>query len=191
MWALIMVQQSLNPTSLACCLLQVLISSLLSITAAMARPLPSLALQNLSFLTLPAATVFFLIIAIFSIISLVSFLCASHRITKPHKLKEEGKGAAKSKLVRSLNSNISSKALLMVKMVSWRKVQVEGEDGEEGDYNSDGDDDEAVWKRTIMMGERCRPLDFSGKIAYDSQGNLLPNSPNKKHYSALVSLENS
>ncbi|KAJ0042301.1 hypothetical protein Pint_18632 [Pistacia integerrima] len=52
----------------------------------------------------------------------------------------------------------------MVKMISWRKVQDED------------DEDEAVWKRSIIMGERCRPLEFSGKILYDSEGNLLPDS---------------
>ena len=76
------------------------------------------------------------------------------------------------KLVSRLQSNISSKALLMVKMISWRKLQDEEEDEEEEEF----DEDEAVWRRTIIMGERCRPIEFSGKILYDSQGNLLPDS---------------
>lgn len=57
----------------------------------------------------------------------------------------------------------------MVKMISWRKAQAEGEEEEDDDDYSD----EAVWRKRIMLGERCRPLDFSGKIVYDSQGNLL------------------
>lgn len=75
--------------------------------------------------------------------------------------------SSERKLLSKMNSNLGSKAQLMVKMISWRKRQAE----EEEDYNGS---DEAVWRKTIIMGERCRPLDFSGKILYDSQGNLLP-----------------
>lgn len=74
----------------------------------------------------------------------------------------------KKQLVSRLSSSISSKALALTKMVSWRKV-----DAEKTDDDDDDQSDEAVWRKTIMMGERCRPLDFSGKIVYDSQGNLL------------------
>ena len=64
-------------------------------------------------------------------------------------------------------------------------------EGEEVYYDDDGDEDEAVWRKTILKGERCRPLDFSGKILYDSQGNLLPNSPNGKQCCAFVSSQKS
>lgn len=73
-----------------------------------------------------------------------------------------------NKLISKLNSNLSSRALSMVKMISWKKVQAEEE---EGDYRSDQDDEEALWRKNILMGERCRPLDFSGKIVNgDSEG---------------------
>ena len=74
------------------------------------------------------------------------------------------------KFVAKLNRKISSKAVAMAKMISWRKVEAAAEE----DYETD--DDEAVWKKKIMMGERCSPLKFSGKIVYDSDGNLLSNS---------------
>ncbi|CAA2990738.1 PREDICTED: uncharacterized protein LOC100243237, partial [Olea europaea subsp. europaea] len=77
---------------------------------------------------------------------------------------------------KRIKSGLSSKALLMAKMVSWRKEQDEGEGQEDIDFG-DGDEDDVVWKRTIIRGEKCRPLDFSGKILYDSNGNLLPDSP--------------
>lgn len=123
----------------------------------------------------PTFIIFFLIVAVFSVISFVSFLCTdSHRISgtykqpRPRKLKEEKKQFGPGP---SLHGIMSSKALLMIKMISWRrKVQEQME----GDYDHEQDDDEvAVWRKTILMGERCRPLDFSGKILYDSQGNLL------------------
>lgn len=89
---------------------------------------------------------------------------------RPRKLKEEKKQFGPGP---SLHGIMSSKALLMIKMISWRrKVQVQVQ--MEGDYDHEQDDDEvAVWRKPIMMGERCRPLDFSGKFLYDSQGNLL------------------
>ncbi|KAF3339665.1 hypothetical protein FCM35_KLT15436 [Carex littledalei] len=39
--------------------------------------------------------------------------------------------------------------------------------------------EEAVWRNTILMGEKCRPLNFSGAIHYDSDGRLTltPRSP--------------
>lgn len=102
----------------------------------------------------------------------MTLFCASHKTKKSHRQNEET--AANKKLLSRINSNITSKAQSMVKMISWKKLQV-GEVAEEegGDHDGD-DDDEVLWRKTIMMGERCRPLDFSGKIQYDSEGNLLP-----------------
>ena len=87
-------------------------------------------------------------------------------------MEEETKSESKNKrLISKINSNISNKAISIVKMMSWRKVEAEVE--EEG---CSDDEDQALWKKTILMGERCRPLDFSGKIVYDSQGNMIPES---------------
>lgn len=80
------------------------------------------------------------------------------------------------KFISKLNSKLSDTALSMVHMMSWRKVQAEEEE-EEGNYSDDSE--EALWRKTILMGERCRPLDFSGKIVYDSQGNVVPELSDK------------
>ncbi|EFJ31457.1 hypothetical protein SELMODRAFT_408071 [Selaginella moellendorffii] len=37
----------------------------------------------------------------------------------------------------------------------------------------------AVWQRTILMGEKCEPPDFSGLILYDERGNRVPEYPAK------------
>lgn len=34
-----------------------------------------------------------------------------------------------------------------------------------------------VWQRTILMGDKCQPLDFSGVIYYDSDGNQVDEFP--------------
>lgn len=140
----------------------------------MARPLiPSLPIHNLWFTSIPV-NFFFVIIAVASIFSIMAFLCTSSKTKKSLTLKTSFLSKEK-KVFSKLNSNISSKALSMVKMMSWRKV-AESE-GEEEQMVEDDDSDEAVWRKTIIKGERCRPLDFSGKIVYDSQGNLLPDLP--------------
>ncbi|KAG6625252.1 hypothetical protein I3843_16G079700 [Carya illinoinensis] len=34
-----------------------------------------------------------------------------------------------------------------------------------------------VWQKTILMGDKCEPLDFSGVIYYDSNGNQVSEDP--------------
>ncbi|RCV21481.1 hypothetical protein SETIT_4G143100v2 [Setaria italica] len=34
-----------------------------------------------------------------------------------------------------------------------------------------------VWRKEILMGERCQPLDFSGVIYYDAEGRRLAQPP--------------
>ncbi|RZS00589.1 hypothetical protein BHM03_00030339 [Ensete ventricosum] len=50
--------------------------------------------------------------------------------------------------------------------------ETEGELEEEEMQGEDG-----VWRRTILMGEKCQPLDFSGVIYYDADGRQLPAVP--------------
>ncbi|KAF7134751.1 hypothetical protein RHSIM_Rhsim08G0138100 [Rhododendron simsii] len=60
-----------------------------------------------------------------------------------------------------------------------RKKRAAGEyEDEEFDLRADyGDDDGELWQRTILMGDKCQPLDFSGVIYYDSKGNQLAEVP--------------
>ena len=37
--------------------------------------------------------------------------------------------------------------------------------------------EDGVWRKEIMMGERCQPLDFSGAIYYDAEGRRLEHPP--------------
>ncbi|GMH17088.1 hypothetical protein Nepgr_018929 [Nepenthes gracilis] len=50
--------------------------------------------------------------------------------------------------------------------------------------NNGGDDDDSVplWQRTILMGDKCQPLDFSGVIYYDSNGKRVHEMPKKSPY---------
>ncbi|CAI8604084.1 unnamed protein product [Vicia faba] len=50
------------------------------------------------------------------------------------------------------------------------------------------EDDKCLWKKTILMGEKCQPLEFSGAIFYDSEGNQLSEPPRTPRISPLLSL---
>lgn len=146
-------------------------------------------LTHIKLASLPTPLITFFVL-LFSVCLVVTFLCASHDFMGSQRGKRELKtvrlgGGDEKKGLSKLQSNISNKALLVVKMVSWRKTQ----DGQEEDReqenlcNDDEEEEAAVWKRTIIMGEKCRPLEFSGKITYDSHGNpvLDPKSRGSKN----------
>ncbi|CAL0317684.1 unnamed protein product [Lupinus luteus] len=147
----------------------------------MARPLHFTShMHNLQFSTMPMImSLFFVVLAVLFAFSIVTFLCGTRKMrNKNHKTSETVEtptGSNDSKFISKLNSNLSSRALSMVKMLSWKKVEVEG-DGE-GDYGDK--DEEVLWRKNILMGERCRPIDFSGKILYDSEGSMLPDLCNQ------------
>lgn len=88
---------------------------------------------------------------------MVAFLCGvgSHN----HKRKNEKKKSVQLGGEKPLIS--STKALLMDKLICWRKMEL------------DEDDENALWKRTIIKGGKCKPLEFSGKICYDDKGNPM------------------
>ncbi|CAL5019172.1 unnamed protein product [Urochloa decumbens] len=55
-------------------------------------------------------------------------------------------------------------------------------------------EDDGVWRKEIMMGERCQPLEFSGAIYYDAEGRRLeqpptPRSPLRSQLPASVTLK--
>lgn len=152
----------------------------------MARPIPILS-SHLPILLIPSFYIIITFLAILSIFSLVIFLCASHKKYYKDDLIKNKLTISRKNLLKSLSkvNNFSNKALL--NMVSWRKQDVQHRDDHDDYYdinNYDNHDyfvvnddgfigENAVWKKTIIKGEKCKPLQFSGKIEYDSEGNLL------------------
>ncbi|KAJ7978825.1 putative Transmembrane protein [Quillaja saponaria] len=61
---------------------------------------------------------------------------------------------------KQLLSNISNKA---IQLVHHRKKNC-------GESETENFGDGGVWQRTILMGDKCEPLDFSGVIYYDCNG---------------------
>ncbi|KAL0904494.1 hypothetical protein M5K25_026616 [Dendrobium thyrsiflorum] len=57
------------------------------------------------------------------------------------------------------------------------------------DEEEEEEEKEEVWKRTILMGEKCQPLEFSGAIYYDSKGTRVAAPPRSPLPSLLLSAE--
>jgi len=54
------------------------------------------------------------------------------------------------------------------------------EEANDADEEGGGEEEGGLWRRTVLMGERCKPLDFPGAIHYDSSGRLLPAAPSPR-----------
>ncbi|ONK81396.1 uncharacterized protein A4U43_C01F28620 [Asparagus officinalis] len=106
-----------------------------------------------------------LLLLVAAIASIILSLCTTKKHTNISKLRSKlpspppPSSTSDRKLVGKL-SGMGSKAMVVAKMVSWTR----GGDREE-------EEEAAVWRKSILMGEKCRPLNFSGKIVYDEEGN--------------------
>ncbi|KAG1342730.1 hypothetical protein COCNU_05G009590 [Cocos nucifera] len=131
----------------------------------MARPLQA-QLPVPSLVSIPNPITFLLLASVAAIASVVISLCTTRKHLKMSKEQKNSTPGPLSrehpKLLSNL-SNIGRKAMGMAKMISWKKANEA--------------DEQAVWKKSIVMGEKCRQLDFSGQILYDSEGNQLPQLP--------------
>ncbi|KAE8781471.1 hypothetical protein D1007_45345 [Hordeum vulgare] len=62
---------------------------------------------------------------------------------------------------------------------------VEAADGKgDADNEEEEEEDDGIWRRAILMGGRCQPLDFAGAIHYDSFGRRLARPPSAAPRSA-------
>ncbi|KAI3423487.1 uncharacterized protein J3R85_010984, partial [Psidium guajava] len=57
------------------------------------------------------------------------------------------------------------------------KGNAEFEIGVDHDKGTEGFGEGGLWQKAILMGDKCRPQEFSGAIYYDSYGNQLPEPP--------------
>ncbi|CAM0944564.1 unnamed protein product [Alopecurus aequalis] len=60
------------------------------------------------------------------------------------------------------------------KALSWPKRRKSVGTVEEWSFEAPED---GVWRKEILMGERCQPLEFSGAIYYDAEGRRLGAPP--------------
>ncbi|KAK9118436.1 hypothetical protein Scep_016529 [Stephania cephalantha] len=68
---------------------------------------------------------------------------------------------------KQLLTSISNKAIAFT-----HKKKAESDDVAGGGFGDGG-----LWQRSILMGEKCQPPDFSGVIYYDSYGKQLSEMP--------------
>ncbi|GAV73026.1 hypothetical protein CFOL_v3_16513 [Cephalotus follicularis] len=74
-------------------------------------------------------------------------------------------------LPKQLMKSVSNKAIAYLhgkRVDGVNKLEVNDQD----EFGDGG-----VWRRAIMMGDKCQPLDFSGVIYYDSNGKQLSEVP--------------
>ncbi|GLU04800.1 hypothetical protein SLE2022_219310 [Rubroshorea leprosula] len=120
-----------------------------------------------------------LAIGLFISVSALVALCAKKtRSRAVHKSEEKrigSKFAPTSPLVKpgkQLVTNISNKAIQLIHKKGADTVDQSHEVG-----IADKEEGEGVWRKGILMGERCQPPEFSGAIFYDNYGNLLSEPP--------------
>ncbi|XP_020153180.1 uncharacterized protein [Aegilops tauschii subsp. strangulata] len=137
-----------------------------------------------------AATLVLVILVVLVVAAVVVSLCTS---STHEKLWGQQCGSSSSAPLAKADSSVGSsnrKHLLSAtlsgiggkaaRMVSWNRRSPSGSsDDDEEAVAAVGldDDDEAIWRKAIIMGDKCRPLQFSGHIAFDSDGNQLPPPP--------------
>ncbi|KAI3440537.1 uncharacterized protein J3R85_003287, partial [Psidium guajava] len=79
-----------------------------------------------------------------------------------------------SRFVPELPLRSPSKQVFITKITRRNKKKAAYNEEDAGqEVTGDG----GVWRRTILMGGRCQPLNFSGVIYYDENGNKLDQLP--------------
>ncbi|XP_002524397.2 uncharacterized protein LOC8269506 [Ricinus communis] len=120
--------------------------------------------------------------ALFVSVSVLVALCAKHTRKHPetsNKIRVTTPTNNKSPLAspKNLAARISNKAIDPFK----KKDSSDDQGGEAGigakEMEGDGFGEGGLWQKSILMGEKCRPPEFSGVIYYDSHGNQLPEMP--------------
>ncbi|RCV26101.1 hypothetical protein SETIT_5G218800v2 [Setaria italica] len=73
----------------------------------------------------------------------------------------------------------ATRRLLRARRPRGDRRQLVPADDHQEEYSGDSGEEEegGLWRRAILMGERCKPLDFPGAIHYDSSGRRLPAAP--------------
>ncbi|XP_008782372.1 uncharacterized protein LOC103701930 [Phoenix dactylifera] len=95
--------------------------------------------------------------------------CSRHVTRAARKLRRQG--PALSRMSTAVARPFLSRRQSSKKRIADRKTR--SHDGEV----KEEEEEEGVWRRSILMGEKCQPLDFSGVIYYDGDGRKLSEVP--------------
>ncbi|KAI3504733.1 hypothetical protein L1887_26418 [Cichorium endivia] len=108
-------------------------------------------------------------------ITAIWLICAKRAIVASRKLKHNSKISPDSPMrqwPKKLMATISNKDIKFGR----RKRRTGGAGNTNGDGAAEFGDD-GLWQREILMGDKCQPLDFSGVIYYDRDGNRTNEFP--------------
>ena len=82
---------------------------------------------------------------------------------------------------KELIATLSNKAITFMNRKKVGEEEMGGAGGPNKDRHREVEEDDwgdgGVWQRSILMGDKCQPLDFSGVIYYDNNGRQLDEVP--------------
>lgn len=113
-----------------------------------------------------------------SVVALVA-LCAkhAHRIPKVQEKEPDTPRAARKFPLASPRHVLGAIGNKANPFAITKKGDAEYEIGGDHDKGTEGFGEGGLWQKSILMGDKCRPPEFSGAIYYDSYGNQLPELP--------------
>uniref|UniRef100_A0A7N0UE17 Uncharacterized protein n=1 Tax=Kalanchoe fedtschenkoi TaxID=63787 RepID=A0A7N0UE17_KALFE len=114
-----------------------------------------------------------LAIGLFVSLSAVVALCAKSSRRKAKANVPKSPLASPRRLIATISSKAGG--------ISFMKKKGEGNDGEEDEGFGEG----GLWRNTILMGEKCQPLEFPDAIFYDSYGNRVSEMPKSPRASLM------
>ncbi|KAJ6891227.1 hypothetical protein NC651_024663 [Populus alba x Populus x berolinensis] len=142
-----------------------------------------------------------LAIGLFISVSVLAALCAKHSIRRRTQQKHQYSGAAtsNSKCATPNKSPLASPKKLRPKIsnkaIPFMDRKKDGADDEDATVPGVGIKEEAggleeggLWQKSILMGEKCQPPEFSGVIFYDGHGNQQSQMPRSPRASSLPSI---
>lgn len=141
-----------------------------------------------------------LAIGLFISVSVLVALCAKHSIWRTQqKLQYSCAATSNSKCATPNKSPLASPKKLWPKIsnkaIPFMDRKKDGADDEDAKVpeteikeEAGGFEEDGLWQKSILMGEKCQPPEFSGVIFYDGHGNQLPQMPRSPRASPLSSI---
>ncbi|XP_015895765.2 uncharacterized protein LOC107429567 [Ziziphus jujuba] len=124
-----------------------------------------------------------LAIGLFVSVSALVALCAKH-VRRAPKNHDHGKTTSNGDQQYSINmvpKSLLASSKQLVSSLSNKAIpfiyKKKGGDEQADHEVEDGFGEGGLWQRAILMGDKCRPPEFSGVIYYDNYGNQLSEMP--------------
>ncbi|XP_010924749.1 uncharacterized protein [Elaeis guineensis] len=118
---------------------------------------------------------------LFHTVSVLVNTCTKHMSRATRRIRSHGT-FSKLSFSKSRAAPFLARGASFIPFLDAKKKGVEGEGDDDktsksSEEEEEIEEEERLWQRTILMGEKCQPLDFSGVIYYDSAGRQLKELP--------------